>query len=41
LMAALLVLFSAMFNPRVSVTLAVFLLVLFSTYKFVYTRRGQ
>ncbi|MEZ4863485.1 MAG: hypothetical protein R3C14_19355 [Caldilineaceae bacterium] len=39
LIAALLVLFSAMWDPWVSATLAVILLVAFAAYKFVYARR--
>lgn len=40
LIAALLVLFSALLDPRISATLAVSLLIAFSAYKFIYARRG-
>jgi hypothetical protein len=38
--AALLVLFSAMLNPRVSAGLAVLVLIGYAAYKFVSNRRG-
>ncbi|HRW11258.1 MAG TPA: hypothetical protein P5121_39435 [Caldilineaceae bacterium] len=41
MIAALLVLLSAMLDPRLSATLAILLLIAFSIYKFVDAWRGQ